>query len=144
MIICRTPHFVSIYLIDFSKVEISRPNFAFFTVKSPSVTQILVSQKKFLKRAKTHRLVSQHYNRFKLFFYYSWKQYQVFKIAKLKFKVTVQYGLWAKCTQLWPLIKDDQTHRLIDPLNLLCWTTLTAGRYMCFLICLLICSYQPL
>ena len=25
------------------------------------------------------------------------------KIAQFEFKVTVHYGLWAKCTQLWPL-----------------------------------------
>ena len=27
----------------------------------------------------------------------------VFKIAKSEFKVTIHYGQWAKCTQLWPL-----------------------------------------
>ena len=38
--------------------------------------------------------------------YSNWKQFQVFKIAKSKFKVTVHYySLWAKCTQLWPLKK---------------------------------------
>ena len=31
------------------------------------------------------------------------KQFLVFKIAKFEFKVTVHYGLWAKCTQLRPL-----------------------------------------
>ena len=28
------------------------------------------------------------------------KQFQVFKIAKLEFKIAVQYGLWTKCTHL--------------------------------------------
>ena len=37
------------------------------------------------------------------FFYSNWKQFQVYKIAKLEFKVTVHYSLWAKCIQLWPL-----------------------------------------
>ena len=37
------------------------------------------------------------------FFYSNWKQFQVFKIGKFEFKVTVHYSLWAKCTQLWPL-----------------------------------------
>ena len=27
----------------------------------------------------------------------------VFKIAKFEFKAIAHYGLWAKCTQLWPL-----------------------------------------
>ena len=29
-------------------------------------------------------------------FYSNWKQFQIFKIAKLEFKVTVHYGLWGK------------------------------------------------
>ena len=33
----------------------------------------------------------------------NWKQLRVFKIAKFEFKVTIYYGLWAKCTLLWPL-----------------------------------------
>ena len=40
---------------------ISLPSFAFFTVKSPSVTQKSVSQEMLLKRAKTRRLFSQNY-----------------------------------------------------------------------------------
>ena len=31
------------------------------------------------------------------------------KIAKFEFKVTVHYGLWAKCTQLWAL-KNSPVH----------------------------------
>ena len=49
-------HIVSTSLI-FSEIQISLPNFAFFTVKSPSVTQRLVSQENaYNKRAKTCRL----------------------------------------------------------------------------------------
>ena len=59
-------------------------------------------KKNVIKRAKTHRLFSQNC-RLKLFFYSNWKQFQVFKITKFEFKVTVHYGLWANCTQLWPL-----------------------------------------
>ena len=36
-------------------------------------------------------------------FYSNWKQFQIFKMGKFEFKVTVHYSLWAKCTQLWPL-----------------------------------------
>ena len=39
----------------------------------------------------------------KYFFYSNWKQFQVFKIAKFEFNVTVHCSLWTKCTQLWPL-----------------------------------------
>ena len=42
--------------------------------------------------------------------YSNWKQFQVFKIAKFEFKVTLHCGLWKKKTnkqkqntQLWPL-----------------------------------------
>ena len=69
-----------------------------FIVKSPSVTQDR-------KRAKTRRFFFfflQNY-RLKKFLYSNWKQFQVFKIAKFEFKVTVHYSLWAKCTKLWPL-----------------------------------------
>ena len=37
-----------------------------------------------------------------IIFYSNRKKIQVFKIAKFEFKVT-DCGLWAKCTQLWPL-----------------------------------------
>ena len=53
-----------------------------------------------LKRAKTRR---RRLFFSTLFFYSNWKQFQVVKIAKFEFKVTVHYDLWAKCTQLWPL-----------------------------------------
>ena len=55
-----------------------------------------------LKRAKPGAVFLKKY-RLKYFFYSNWKQFQVFKIAKFEFKVIVHYGLWAKCTQLWPL-----------------------------------------
>ena len=43
-------------LTDFQLNTISLPNFAFFTVKSPSLTQRSVSQENAYKRAKTRRL----------------------------------------------------------------------------------------
>ena len=51
VIFCSTAHFVSTYSI-FSEIEISLPNFAFSTVKSPSVTQRSVSQEKCYKKSK--------------------------------------------------------------------------------------------
>ena len=36
--------------------------------------------------------------------YSNWKQFQVFKIAKFEFKITVHYGPWAKSIQLWAII----------------------------------------
>ena len=56
-------------------------------------------KKMLLKRAK---LVASFFFFF-FFFYCNWKQFQVFKIAKFEFKVSVHYGLWAKSTQLWAL-----------------------------------------
>ena len=102
VIICRTSHFLSTSLI-FSLIQISFPNFAFFTIKSPGVTQDwFLKKKKVLKRAKPFRFLSQNY-RLKLFLYSNWKQLHVFKIVKFEFKVTVHDGPWAKCTQLWLL-----------------------------------------
>ena len=37
------------------------------------------------------------------------KKNQVFKKAKFEFMVTVHFGLWAKCFQLWPLKLSIQT-----------------------------------
>ena len=51
VIICRAPDFVSTQPIS-SLMQISFPNFIFFTVKSLSVTQILVSQENAFKRSK--------------------------------------------------------------------------------------------
>ena len=47
----RTPHFVSAKSI-FSYIQISLPNFAFFTVKSPSVTKRSVSEGSAFKKSK--------------------------------------------------------------------------------------------
>ena len=52
VIICNTQHFVSTNSI-FSWIQISLPNFAFFNVKSPSVTQRWVSQKNAFEKSKT-------------------------------------------------------------------------------------------
>ena len=91
------------YFINFQLNTNYPSQFCFiFTVKSPSVTQRSVSQENALKRAKNSRLFSQNYM-LKWFFYSNWTQFQVFKIAKFEFKVTVHYSLCAKCTQLWPL-----------------------------------------
>ena len=86
---------------------ISLPNFAFFTVKSPSATQRSVSQENAFKKSKTQspffgaKLLAQVF-----LFYSNWKQCQVLKIAKSEFKVTVHYSLWVKCTvTLTPWIK---------------------------------------
>ena len=51
MILCGTLYFVSTLSI-FSKILISLPNFAFFTVKSPSVIQKFVPKESDLKKFK--------------------------------------------------------------------------------------------
>ena len=51
VIIFCIPYFVSAKSI-FSEIKISLPNFAFFTVKSPSITQRSVSQEKCYKKSK--------------------------------------------------------------------------------------------
>ena len=71
------------YSIDFQFNADFPYEFAFFTVKSPSVTQRSVSQENAFKTSK-----KTPYNR-KSLFYSNWKQSQVFKIAKFEFKVTV-------------------------------------------------------
>ena len=60
------------------------------------------SRKCIQKEQKLIAFFSQGY-RLKQFFYSNWKQFQVFKIVRCEFNVTVHYDLWAKCTQLWPL-----------------------------------------
>ena len=96
-------HTIFSTLSIFSKISISLPNFAFlFTVKSPIATQIKdrFLKKMLLKRA-TRRLfrnIIGHNNDFTLI-----EKKKSYKIAEFEFKVTIHYGLWAKCTQLWPL-----------------------------------------
>ena len=49
-------HQICFYFIDFQlNVQIFLPNFAFFTVKSPNVTQKLVSQENAFKKSKILR-----------------------------------------------------------------------------------------
>ena len=72
-------------------MQISLPNFVFFTVKSPSVTKRSVSQEYAYKKSKTRRLFFAKLGL--KFFYSNWKQFQVFKIVKFEFKVTRHYGL---------------------------------------------------
>ena len=53
VIICSTPHFVSIYLIDFQlNTDFSSQFCVFLNVKSPSVTQRSVSQDNAFKKSK--------------------------------------------------------------------------------------------
>ena len=85
--------------------------FFFTTVKSPSIAQRSGSQENALKKTnkqttKQTKNVGFYLRNYRLkyiFFYSNWKQFQVFKMAKFEFKVTVHYGLWTKCTELWPL-----------------------------------------
>ena len=99
VIIYSIPHFVSTKSI-FSEIQISLPKSAFFTIAPSSVTQRSVSQENDLKKSKTPLFLNY---RLKKFFYSNQKQFQVFKIAKFEFKVTVHCGLLSKCTQWCPL-----------------------------------------
>ena len=98
------------------KYKFPFPIFAFFTTKSPSITLTSVSQENVSKRAKTRHLD---------FSPKIWAQIILLLLPKNK-KSTVWiqgnsicYGLWPKCTQLWPLnhisnfssaVKDCSTH----------------------------------
>ena len=78
-------------------MQISLPNLIFFTVKSPSVSQRSVSQENALKKSKNllaffHKTIDSN-NSFTL----------IENNFRFLFKVTVHYGLWAKCIQLWAL-----------------------------------------
>ena len=63
-------------------------------------SKIGISRKWFLKRAKTCRFFCCKNYRLKLFFYTNWKQFQILKIAKFEFGVTVHHGLWEKMPQV--------------------------------------------
>ena len=58
--------------------------------------------RKYLKKKKKKK-TRRFFSRKTVGSYSNWKQFQVFKIAKFEFKVTVHYSPWARCTQLWPL-----------------------------------------
>ena len=96
-------HHISFLLYRFSvKYRFPFPILRLFTVKSPSVTQRSLSEENaFIKSNNPSpfffRKIGSNNS------YSNWKQFQVFKIATFEFNVTVYYGLWAKCTQLWPL-----------------------------------------
>ena len=126
VIIFHTPYFISTKPI-FNKIQIFLPNFAFFSIKSPSITQRSVSQEKAFKKSKTHRFFFSFFFFFlqnyglKYLFYSNWKQLQVFEITKCELKVTIHYSLWAKCTQLWPLKKVAIIH---TPGIAHCWLSL--------------------
>ena len=80
------------YLINFQfNTDFPSQFCIFFTVKSSSVTQRLVSQENAFKKSKNPlvffiKLWAQ-------IVYFNCKEFQVFKIAKFEFKVTVRYGL---------------------------------------------------
>ena len=56
-------------------------------------------KKMFVKRARNHQLIFVKKLLAQIILS-NWKQFQVFKIVKFEFKVTVHYGLWAKYTLL--------------------------------------------
>ena len=60
-------------------------------------------KKMLLKRAKIRRFFRKTIGSNIFFFYSNWKQFQVFKLEKFEFKITVRYGLFVKCTQLRPV-----------------------------------------
>ena len=98
------PTTLRFYLIDFQLNADFPSQFCGggVTVKSPSVTRRSVSQENALKRKKHQNPVTFFLKTIgsNNFVYSNSKQFQVFKIAKFEFKVTVHYSLWAKCTQL--------------------------------------------
>ena len=91
VIICHTPHFVSIFRV-------------LFFVKSPSVNQRSIFQEKAFKKNKNPSLfffvakIIGSNNYFTLIE----NNFHVFKIAKFEFKVTVHFSLpyGQKCTKL--------------------------------------------
>ena len=98
-------HFVFIELI-FSWTQSLRSNFAvylFFSVltsKSPGITQTSIVEENSLINKKS----PPSFAKFKVqYFLYSYWKFQVFKIAKFEFQVTVHCGRWIKCYQLWAL-----------------------------------------
>ena len=69
----------------------------FHRKKSPSYTQRLVSHENACKKEqKSVAFFPRKTLGSKNFFYSNWKQFQVFKIAKFEFNVTVHYGWWGK------------------------------------------------
>ena len=53
--------------------------------------------------------------------------YLFFKMAKYEFEVTVHYGLWAKCSQLWPLNKKIGRYIMVE--DELVWINVTYRIY---------------
>ena len=92
------------YLIDFRLNTDFPSQFCVFTIKSPRVTQRLVSQEKAFQKSKNPlAFFSQNY-RLKKFFYSNWKQFQVLKIVNIEFKVTIHYGLRQNAPSCDPLM----------------------------------------
>ena len=87
------------------KLNLKKKKNIFYRKITQRYSKILKDQflkKILLKRAKTCPLFCKTIG-LNNFFYSNWTQFQVFKIAKFEFKVTVHYRLWVKCTPLWPL-----------------------------------------
>ena len=89
-----------LYLIDFLLNTDFPSNCCIF---NHSITQKSVSQENAFKKSKNQSAFVRKTIGSNIFFYSNWKQVQVFKIAKFELNVTIEYGLRAKCTQLWPL-----------------------------------------
>ena len=90
-------------LIRFSvkyRIQIALPNFAFFTIKLPFYLKDWFLKKMLFKQKAValfpHKTTGSN-NSFTL----TENNFRFFEIAKFEFKVTVHYGLWVKCTQLW-------------------------------------------
>ena len=103
-------HHILFLLHRFSvKYRFPFPILRFFTVnmvKSPALGQL---KDRFLKKILSKIAKTMKTRRFfrKVIIgsnnSFTWKHFQVFKIAKFEFKVTVHYGLCTKCSQLWAL-----------------------------------------
>ena len=100
MIIFCTATFVSSKSI-FSWIQISLTNCVFLVQNHQAFSKIGFSRKYF--QTELTPVFSLKNNWLKWLFYSNWKQFQAFKIVLFEFKITVHYGLWAKCIRLWPL-----------------------------------------
>ena len=100
VIICHTPHFVPTYSIFHFQLNTDFPSQVFvFTVISPSVTQRLVSQENaFKKNEKPVACFGKTIGSNSSFTPIE-NNYRSLD-GEVQIKVTVHYGLWAKCTEL--------------------------------------------
>ena len=105
VIICQTSHFLSPN--QFSDCPYPFPILCFFIMKTPSVTQRLVSQEKSKPNWHFRKIIGSNNS-----FPPIENNFMFFKIANVEFKVAVHSGLWAKCTQLWLLNDTISFHHL--------------------------------